>query len=53
LETTAHSLMSPGAYDETLGRFAYEWDGTESPSAGTYQTTNSAALALAAYATLF
>ena len=53
LDKTATSLMSPQVFDSKTGRFAYEWDGSEPPSTGYYQTTNSAALALAAYATLF
>lgn len=53
LRATARALMTPAVYDATRERFAFEWDGSVDPSTGTYHTTNSAALALAAYATLF
>ena len=53
LKATAHSMMSPQVFDPKTGRFAYEWDGSEPATTGSYQTTNSAALALAAYADLF
>ena len=52
LSKTSAMIMSPEVFDSFSGKFAYEWDGSVNPSVGSYQTANSAVLAVSAFATL-